>query len=169
MRFKVVVLVVGGVTLSQQLLPVLDLLQEELLHSFSIFQVWELQDKQHQSTGSRFPNQTGSPHPTPQQNLSDVYEDKGAGLTLARPALSLAAFCFLRPATKHRTSHHPPPGWNHQTEATGSAGIWFGGPGHMVVFGTRWNRLRSVNNSIISCWQDPRLLCNSFLTESTRT
>lgn len=36
-----------GFTLSQKLLSLLDLLQEELLHSFCILQIWELQQKWH--------------------------------------------------------------------------------------------------------------------------
>lgn len=35
----------GNVTLSQKLLPLLDLLQEEFLHSLGILQVWQLQQK----------------------------------------------------------------------------------------------------------------------------
>lgn len=44
---------IRGVTLSQQLLSQLNLLQEELLHRFSILQVWKLQDNQQSATGSR--------------------------------------------------------------------------------------------------------------------
>lgn len=36
-----------GFTLSQKLLSLLDLLQEELLHSFCILQIWELQQRWH--------------------------------------------------------------------------------------------------------------------------
>lgn len=44
------VLMCAGVTLSQQLLPQLDLLQEELLNRFSVLQVWKLQHKKHSAS-----------------------------------------------------------------------------------------------------------------------
>lgn len=44
------VLMCAGVTLSQQLLPQLNLLQEELLNGFSVLQVWKLQHKKHSAS-----------------------------------------------------------------------------------------------------------------------